>query len=303
MKFGKLADISPVDFSLAPTDGQSLALLAKTDPAQPFRAFVGCPMWGNKGWIGKIYPPGAKAPDFLHLYSHSFQTIELNTTHYRVPDAAGIKKWKEAAVSGFTFCPKVPQRISHYSKLQNCQEQVTLFCDRIALFEEKLGCCFLQLHESFSPAQLPVLARFLEEFPQGIPLAVEFRHADWFFQRQLLTEVRQVLESHQVCPLITDVAGRRDVSHGTLCNGTAMIRFVGNGLHPTDFSRADRWVEQITDWVEKGLKALYFFVHEPDDTFAPEMGKYVIAGLNRALNLDLPIPGIPDLPGNQMQLF
>ena len=55
--------------------------------------------------------------------------------------------------------------------------------------------------------------------------------------------------------------------------------------------------------MENGLEKLYFFVHEPDDTFAPEMGTYVIEKLNERFGLDLAIPGIPQAPGTQMELF
>ena len=78
MKFGKLHDISQVDFSLAPEDPRTQQLLPTYRTHVDLKIYVGCPVWGNKAWIGKIYPKGAKSNEYLGYYSQSFNTIELN---------------------------------------------------------------------------------------------------------------------------------------------------------------------------------------------------------------------------------
>ncbi|RMG16902.1 MAG: DUF72 domain-containing protein [Bacteroidetes bacterium] len=302
MKFGKLQDISQVDFSLAAPDPRSREVL-QSSAGEAFRAYVGCPVWGNKDWIGKIYPTGAKPADFLSYYAHSFNTIELNSTHYGMPKAETLLKWKEQVTPGFEFCPKFPQEISHYQKLTGRPERTLLFCERIGLLEEKLGCAFLQLPPTFGPEQFQRLQRFVMDFPPHIPLAVEFRHPAWFENRHLIPQAFSLLSAHGVGTVISDVSGRRDVSHASLTNATAMIRFVGNQLHPTDFSRMDAWMDRLQHWVEQGLQKLYLFVHEPDDLYAPDIGKYAIEQLNQRFGLDLPLPAIPHQSGGQMTLF
>jgi uncharacterized protein YecE (DUF72 family) len=69
-----------------------------------------------------------------------------------------------------------------------------------------------------------------------------------------------------------------------------MVRFVGNNLHPTDYTRADAWVKRIKNWKEKGLQTLWFFVHQPDENNSPEMCGYIIKELNRELYIDLQPP-------------
>jgi uncharacterized protein YecE (DUF72 family) len=304
MKFGKLSDrsqVEEVDFSLPPDD-EHLAEVLGGKPRH-FEAYVGCPMWGNKGWIGKLYPKGTPQNEYLSHYARSFNTIELNTTHYRVPKPEVALRWKAMASPGFAFCPKIPQTISHYRKLINCEAEVQRFAETVRLFGENLGCSFVQLHESFGPELMENLERFLIDFPNDLPLAIEFRNGFWFREQELIPEGRALLEAHHVSPVITDVSSRRDVCHVSLTDRTAMIRFVGNALHETDYSRTDAWLDRIEKWVKMGLEKLYFFVHEPDDTFAPEMGTYVIERLNQRFGLNLAIPGIHPLPGSQMQLF
>ena len=303
MKFGKIPNIEEVDFSLPQDQPETLLGLARGDKQKDFQAYIGCPMWGNKAWVGKLYPKGAKAGEFLFHYSRAFNTIEMNTTHYRSPSDEQVLKWKEAVPESFLFCPKIPQSISHYGKLQGVEEQTQSFCDAISFFEENLGCVFMQLHESFGPNKMQVLAEFLSNFSPSIPLAIEFRHAGWFEGNQLIPTLFELLYHFRVGAVITDVAGRRDVLHTSLSSDMAMIRFVGNGLVPTDYQRVDAWVERLSSWVSEGLKQLYFFVHEPDDTFAPEMGVYVIEQLNTQLNLDIPIPSLGENSGKQMSLF
>ena len=73
---------------------------------------------------------------------------------------------------------------------------------------------------------------------------------------------------------MTDVSGRRDVLHMRLTTSTAFIRFVGNDLDATDFSRIDAWIERLKTWFEAGLHEVYFFTHEPDNLTAPHLARY-----------------------------
>ena len=119
------------------------------------------------------------------------------------------------------------------------------FCEAVSGLEANLGCSFMQLPPYFAYNSLAVLERFFEKMPKGIPLALEFRHETWFDAPNYFNALAQLLKTQQIATLITDVAGRRDVLHQCLTNETAMIRFVGNGLHPTDYKRIDDWVKKL----------------------------------------------------------
>ena len=144
---------------------------------------------------------------------------------------------------------------------------------------------------------------FLESWPQDFPLAIEFRHPEWFRNHRLVGPLEDLLRKHQVTALVTDVAGRRDVLHQSLTTETLMLRLVGNELHPSDFERVDAWMERISHWVDHGLKELYIFPHEPGDGQAVDLGTYMIQQLNERFDLRLTIPGLPQLPGTQLGLF
>jgi len=244
MKFGKLQDISSVDFQLPPNTAETSKVLAKLPPTPSPTLYVGCTGWGMKEWVGTIYPKGSKPADFLRQYTQQFNTIELNTTHYRIPTLETIAKWKKAAKEDFHFCPKIPQSISHSRDLGLSEGRIVTFCEVIQGLTENLGCCFMQLAPYFGVDRLPILE-------------IEVRHESWFSTEATLAKLATSLEQHKKAFVITDVAGRRDVLHQRLTNEIAVIRFVGNDLHPSDYSRIDDWVLRLKEWFEQGLQLTF----------------------------------------------
>jgi uncharacterized protein YecE (DUF72 family) len=304
MKFGKLTDIENVDFRLPPDPAfnERFFEALPSNPA-PLQFFTGCTGWSMKEWVGSVYPANARSKDFLRHYARQFNTIELNTTHYRIPTPETIQKWREESADDFKFCPKVPQTISHSRDLGLSDGQIALFCQSIAGLEEKLGCCFIQLPPYFDYRRLPLLESFLQRFSADIPLAVEARHESWFDNPQPLEDWLSCLHRNGRHTVLTDVAGRRDVLHMGLASDTVLIRFVGNDLHPTDYERVDAWIERLKDWRARGLRNVYFFTHEPDNLKAPELAAYLSQKLEAIPQAISRGPKIKDRPGKQMELF
>ena len=311
MDFGKLNNVNKIDFTLPNDAPQNKIILEKyKNSSNDFpKIYVGCPVWSNKEWRNKIYPVNAKTEDFLKYYSSQFNSIELNTTHYNFADEATIQKWKTSvnhkdSKQNFRFCPKFPQPISHEKIfLKDAKTLSDSFCANIRSFRENLGLSFLQLPPTFEPKHLDFLAHFLADFPADIPLAIEFRHADWFRDDEF-SKATDLLEKYNISMVITDVAGRRDVLHQTITNDKIMVRFVGNtttntpndkySLHLTDYFRIDTWVKRLCIWIEQGLREIYFFCHEPDNNISsPELAVYFIKQLNSALKNPLKIPLLP----------
>lgn len=295
MDFGKLNDISKVDFSLPLDHPHTAKTLQKVaNPAQELEVFVGCPVWATDAWVGKWYPSGTQSKDFLRHYARQFNTIELNTTHYRIPDFTTIERWRESTPPSFRFCPKILQTISHSHLLQNIEALMNSFCESVWQLQDRLGVCFLQLPPYFSPDKLAILEDFVKSFPPEIALAIEFRNEGWFKKEnnEPFDTATQILEDYQISTVLCDVSGRRDVLHQRLTTATAVVRFVGNSLHPSDYQRIDDWVTRIKIWQEQGLKKLYFFMHEPDNVLSPELVLYFIEKINKACNLHLKKPTI-----------
>ncbi len=126
MEFGKIAagELSQIDFTLPSQDPRVLnhVISTKTGPLslpESVRIGVGCPAWNVKSWVEKVDPMGRQASDFLFHCLRQFNSIELNTNHYRIPDSATLVHWKEAVPPDFLFNPKVLQEISHRHPLSS----------------------------------------------------------------------------------------------------------------------------------------------------------------------------------------
>lgn len=305
MEFGKVHTLTDIDFRLpSEPPGNTACLSGASGRPETGTLYVGATGWSVPAWRGGLYPARCRPAEYLFHYSRQFNTIEHNTTHYRIPERETIRRWVEQSTDDFRFCPKVLQQISHASDLGSQGDLPERFATALEGLGGLLGPCFLQLPPYFGPERLPVLTRFLAAFP--LPLAVEVRHPGWFADAGHWDSLTGILSAYGVSTVITDVAGRRDVCHMSLTTPTVLIRFVGNDGHPTDSVRLDDWADRLAAWFGKGLRAAYFFVHSPDNRQVPGQAAYFcrqVAG--RCPGLVLRGPAVPaaDPPPGQLSLF
>lgn len=283
MKFGKVENPELVDFTLPKTPKETINLLNKADKTDNFEVYVGCAKW-NKQDLKNFYPP--KTKDELSYYSTQFNSIELNATYYRSPSKENVETWAKKTPKDFKFFPKIPQSISHYGRLQNVTDKLNQYLDAVALFENKLGMIFLQMHENFAPKDFEKLENFIENFPKGYPLAVELRHEEWFSNEENFNQLVKLFEDHHISNIIVDTVGRRDMVHMRLTSNEAFVRFVGANI-PSDYERLDEWIEIIKLWKAEGLQKLYFFIHQNLELESPMLAKYFIKKLNKDLGLNI----------------
>ncbi|SDM58870.1 Uncharacterized conserved protein YecE, DUF72 family [Daejeonella rubra] len=297
MDFGRLAEneFPLVDFTLpADTSLTTQVLKEATKPIRP-DLYVGCAKWGRKEWVGMIYPPKTKEADFLAEYVKHFNSIELNAIFYGMPKKEQVNAWRkkaEASRTDFKFFPKFTQSISHIKRLNDAEELTSQYLESISEFGNTLGPAFLQLSDNFGPKNFETLKSYLEKLPSDFDVFVEVRHKDWYEDTTARKDLFDMMHSLKKGSVITDASGRRDCVHMELTTPDAFIRFVGNGLHPTDFSRIDAWVERLANWKDQGLNKIYFFLHQHDEKDTPILADYTIKKLNEKLGTDLKPPGL-----------
>ena len=292
MEFGRVPEkeLKKVDFSL-PKDPVFNKKVLKGKPAAKPAVYLGCAKWGRKEWVGKIYPPGTKEKDFLEHYVKHYNSIELNATHYKVYGPEVISKWNDkAAKLKFKFAPKMAKSITHFGTLNNKQHITNVFLEGVTEFGEHLGPIFIQVSDKFSPNRKDELFNYLATLPKDLQFFVEVRHPDWFADTDARDELFKTLRSLNIGAVITDTAGRRDCAHMHLTVPRAFIRYVGNSLHPSDYTRCDAWVKRIKSWLDNGLKELYFFMHMHDEATSPELTVYLVDALNNKCGLKLNKP-------------
>lgn len=296
MEFGRVPEqeLNSIDFSLPKEPVENKAVLGGKKFKHP-KVYLGCAKWGRTEWVGKIYPPKTKEKDFLDHYVQHYNSIELNATHYKIYGALGIGKWAaKAAGKDFKFCPKMYQGVTHRGSLKGKDFITSEFFRGIVAFEEHLGPIFVQVSDAFSPKRKEELFIYLKSLPTDLQFFLEVRHPDWFAKPDTMKELFDTLTSLNMGAVITDTAGRRDCAHMQLSIPKAFIRYVGNSLHPTDYTRTDVWVERMKYWLDKGLQELYFFMHMHDEAYSPELTIYLVDKLNAACGLNLIKPKFID---------
>jgi uncharacterized protein YecE (DUF72 family) len=275
--------------------------------------YLGCPGWGMKSWIGRLFPAGTKQHDFLPRYAEVFNTVEGNTTFYALPTPDVVERWRDSVPDSFRFCFKFPRTITHDKLLVDCASEVAEFIDRIAPLEHKLGTLMLQLPPRFGPGELPRLATLLDALPTGYHYAVELRH-DLFFAGGPEEDDAVALMRERAIDLVmmdarglhsgnslaqTDVRARKP-KLPVVMRATAsrpIVRCVPHESFEAGRHLVEPWAAQLAKWIADG-KTPYFFMHAPDDTFAPE-NAYAFHAMLRA---HADVGELPPWPGVQRQL-
>ncbi|MFC0776042.1 DUF72 domain-containing protein [Terrimonas alba] len=306
MEFGRVDEneLPHIDFSLPAEPAFNKAVL-KGKPAKNAKVYLGCAKWGREEWVGKIYPLKTREKDFLQHYVQHYNCIELNATHYKIYGEPGIRKWAEKAKGkDFLFCPKMYQGLTHKGKLDARHPLLNEFFRGIVAFEKHLGPVFVQVSDTFSPKRKQELFDFLSALPKDLQFFLEVRHPDWFGKEKERTDLFAFLRDNNFGAVITDTAGRRDCAHMHLTIPKAFIRYVGNSLHPSDYTRSDAWVKRVKYWLENGLEELYFFMHMHDEATSPELTVYLVDKLNKECGLNLIKPKfISEQKDKQTSLF
>lgn len=289
MKFGKVdqEDFASIDIAIPPDSEitkRTLAAAKKKKQTPVVR--VGGAKWGRKDWLGKLYPKGVKEKDFLDEYAKLFDCIELNAMFYQLYPPATIEKWVQKVGPDFKFCPKFYQGITHMRRLKGVDNLTAAFLESINAFGDKLGPCFMQLHDNFGPKNFDTLTAYLDTLPDNFDMFLEVRNKEWF-EPEHAEKLAALLGERKFGWVISDTVGRRDCVHMHLPVAKAFIRFVGSNLHPSDFSRTDDWTNRIKFWMNSGIESVYYFIHQEDEQFMPELAVYTVKKFKEVCDLNL----------------
>jgi uncharacterized protein YecE (DUF72 family) len=144
---------------------------------------IGLAGWSYPDWKGRVYPP--KPPrgfDPLAYLAGYFDSIEINSTFYRIPTVKTTRDWaaRVAGNPGFRFTAKLPQAFTH-TRQTNAQDEAALKAALAPLHDAgRLGALLLQFPYAFhnTPANRVYLRQLVERF-RGYPLVLEVRHRSW----------------------------------------------------------------------------------------------------------------------------
>lgn len=208
----------------------------------------------------QAYPEAFKDKSRLTYYSSLFNSVEINSTFYKLPMPRTIERWVNETDDDFKFTFKLWQGITHTKGESFLNEDISRFIHTINHAQSKKGALLIQFPPSVSCNPI-LLHRLLTEIKWADPdtqwpLAVEFRHRSWY-----TNTINEMLEQHGAAMVWHDLPASAapipasDVSF-------IYLRFHGpeggyRGSYTDSF--LNEYASYITDWLDEGKTVYAYF--------------------------------------------
>jgi uncharacterized protein YecE (DUF72 family) len=206
---------------------------------------IGCSGWNYPHWREVVYPKGLAQRRWLEHYATLFDTVEVNTSFYRLPSTSAVAGWVEQTPPDFLFSVKASRYLTHVKRLTDLGRGVERFYERIEplVRAAKLGPVLWQLPANFHRNDERLVAA-LARLPPGRH-CFEFRHESWFAD-----EIYELLRRHGVALVIGDHPERPFQTYELTADWT-FIRFHygGRGRRGNYSERElETWKRRIAAW-------------------------------------------------------
>ena len=209
----------------------------------------------------QFYPAAFHGKSRLSVYGALFNSIEINSTFYKLPLQKTIQKWAESVPAHFKFTFKLWKEITHQKELNFNTEDVRRFMEIIAAAGSKKGCLLIQfppgVHYNSFPRVKKLLAAIIKADPQREwKLSIEFRHSSWYRE-----ETYRLLNSLEAGMVI------HDKTHSESPLEEMELPFVYVRFHGPagdykgsyDDSFLHEYAHYIRDWLEAGKEVYVYF--------------------------------------------
>jgi uncharacterized protein YecE (DUF72 family) len=223
---------------------------------------IGCSGWQYQHWRGDFYPAELPQPRWFEHYARQFDTVEINNTFYRLPEASTFASWGRAAPSGFVYAVKASRYLTHMKKLKEPEEAIRRFFTRARRLESSFGPVLYQLPPRW-PANVERLEHFLHALPRTRRHTIEFRDPSWYDERVLA-----LLERHRVALCLHDMAG--SATGKRELGPFVYVRFHGAQKYSGRYS--DDVLEGWATWMAaqaRGGRAIYAYFNNDVGGHAP----------------------------------
>lgn len=207
-----------------------------------------------------LFPPPYENASRLEYYATFFNSIEVNSSFYKIPQPATVTKWSDSVNDNFRFTFKLWKEITHCKGFDFKKKDVELYMKTISHVQHKKGCLLIQLPPSLGKeyrAQLKHLLQCIQKMKQADwKIAIEFRNKSWYNEAtyHLLNSFKAALVIHDIPKSATPL-----VSHET---DFLYIRFHGptgnyRDSYPEEFLK--EYASYVKDWLDEGKKVFLYF--------------------------------------------
>jgi uncharacterized protein YecE (DUF72 family) len=237
---------------------------------------IGCSGWQYRHWRGTFYPPELPQSRWFAHYALTFDTVEINNSFYRLPEAETFEKWRLQAPVNFLYAVKASRFLTHMKKLKDPEEPIHRFFERAGELKSRLGPILYQLPPNWS-LNIDRFETFLAALPCNRAHAVEFRDPSWYDDR-----VFALLRRYRVALCLHDMEG--SATERIVVGPFIYVRFhFGTSRYGGRYEdrRLDDWAEWLSARVREGVSVFAYFNndiggHAPRD--AVRLRARVLAG-------------------------
>jgi uncharacterized protein YecE (DUF72 family) len=222
-----------------------------------------------------VYPRGLATRDWLARYAELFDTVEVNSTFYRLANREAVQRWVQQTPERFVFAVKASRYLTHVRRLADVEEGIDRFYERIQPLIDggRLGPVLWQLPENFRRDD-GRLRKALEQLPPGRH-AFEFRHPSWF-----APEVYAILRRHRAALVYGDHPQRPFQTYERTASWAyARMHYGGRGRRGNYSERElEHWATRLTEWRRE--QELYVYFNNDWEAFAPRNARRLSARMD-----------------------
>jgi len=217
--------------------------------------------WSYDFWKPSFYPKTLASKDFLAYYSKQFNSVEVDSTFYRIPREQTVLSWKEQTPFGFVFSLKFPRVITHVKMLRDCEEETRVFLERAEVLGEKIGAFLLQFPFSFRTEHVSLLEKFLGALPKKHRYVVEVRN-----KKLLENSFYSMLKANGAALAWVDSVSMPTVTEVT--SSFLYVRWEGDRkkvdgtLGKTEIDRTNEiklWARKLKPYLKKQMRVFGYF--------------------------------------------
>lgn len=216
-----------------------------------------------------LFPPPFENAGRLTYYASFFNSIEINSSFYKIPQAATVSKWASLVSEKFKFTFKLWKEITHNKGLHFNEADVWTFFNSINAVGDKKGCLLIQFPPGLGKnniAQLDKLLSCIKEIDTAGAwnIAVEFRNSSWYHETvyQLLNFYKAAIVIHDIPKSSTPLLNHEsDFIYARFHGPTGNYR----DSYTEDF--LNEYAGYIMDWIKEGKKVYVYFNNTMGDAF------------------------------------
>ena len=216
---------------------------------------IGCSGWNYDDWRGRLYPEGLGKHRWLARYTEFFDTVEVNSTFYRLASRDAVARWVRDTPPDFLFAVKASRYLTHVRRLRDVGEGIGRYYERIQPLVEsrKLGPVVWQLPATFRRDDA-VLEQLLWILPESRH-CFEFRHESWF-----TPPVYELLRSAGAALVIGDHPKWPFQARELTTDWTLVRLHHGRRGRRGNYSETelDEWARRIAQWRRRAEIFVYF---------------------------------------------